>query len=223
MTEAEIEAVVRRSEGLVKETASQMLEAGLPMEFEDVAQLLRIKVWKAAQRFDQRRADEGEFFHQAIDRYGRTPIERFIFGCVLNMRKDIEKKPRHYLSSIDELRDLQVKHGLDAGQRDRFDARYLSTDHEQVFGEVEDDLPLPSSLTKLERQVVELRLEGLMLFEIDRALSLSRAQRERVMRSIREKLADWKPESPPAPRSAPMRPLPGADPQRSRARAAQAV
>lgn len=199
-------------EGLVKETASQIVAVGVQLEFDDVAQLLRMKAWKAVNAFDAERAAKSK--HLSRDRHGRSAQDRFVFMCLLNMRKQIEALARRYNVSIDELRET-------AG--DTFDGRYLSVDHEQVFGEVEEsDLPLPSTLTEIERQVVQLRLRGRLLLEIDRELSLSRAQRQRLMESIRLKCADWAP-SAPQPRSAPMRPLPAVGTPATRPRLARAA
>ncbi len=220
---------IEHYEGLVTETASQIVACGVELEFDDVRQLLRIKAWRALLMFDTQRAAESKHLSHARDRYGRTPRERYVFICVANMRKDIEKRPRRYLASIDDLRDDAAHQGRTAvsetGMRaDRFDARYLSTDHEQVYGPVEDEeIKLPSTMTRLERRVIKLRLKGRLLFEIDQELSLSRAQREKVMRSVREKLADWQPATAPEPRSAPMLPLPRAEQRSTPARASQAA
>jgi hypothetical protein len=218
--EQEIEAAVRHSEGLVKETANQIVERGVELDFEDIAQLLRIKVWHAACKFSEERAAASPRLGKPRDKHGRTPLERFIFTCVANLRKDIEKRPRHHISSIDEIRDRCLSSPtLDAPNlADWFDLRYLSVDHEQVFGAVEDDAEhlLPSTLTHSERQVALLRLNGKMLMEIDRELGLSRAQREELMRSIQAKVADWHPSAEPT--RGPTLPLPGAEPRQAHAR-----
>lgn len=174
MTEREIERTLARFEGLVHETARQIVARGVEMDPEDVAQLLRLKVWKAIVAFD------------ATHRRG-LPLRRFVFMCLQDMRKDLEKRPRRYTASIDEIRDRRYGNS-EAAVADWFDSRYLSVEAEQVFAEVEDIAELPADLTDTERQLVALRLEGRMLLDIDRELGLSRAQRERVMRELREKL-----------------------------------
>lgn len=207
MTQAEIEQALVQFEGLVKETANQILLAGVELEYEDVCQLLRIKVWQAVCKFNAKKSSH----MKARDRHGRTPLERYVFGCLLNRRKDIEKRPRRFSSSIEELR----------GEDYYFDHRYMSVDDEQLFAEAEDDPSLPSTLTEVERQVVTLRLDGRLFAQIDRELGLSRAQRERVMESVRLKLADWRPSS--VPRSAPTPPLPRALPRAAPAPASLAA
>lgn len=212
MTQAEIEQSLAQFEGLVFETARQTYESGVEMEFEDLRQLFRIKAWHATQKFcETRRAYTGQSG-------GRTALERYVFGCLRNLRRDIEKRTRRYDDSIDELRDATA----DCGES--FDAKYLSVEHDDVYGEVEEQpFELPSTLTRVERSLVVLKMEGTLLMEIDRRLGLSRAQRERVLASVREKLADWDPHPAVAQRSAPMRPLPDAEPQRARVRAALAA
>lgn len=219
MTEAEIEAVLPSFEGLVKTTAALIEAGGVELDFDDIAQLVRIKVWHAVCKFSAQRAAESEHLCQDRDKHGRTPLQRFVFTCVANLRKDIEKRPRRYHSSVDEIRDRSF--GPVEGSAtlaDWFDLRYLSVEHEQVFWDVEDESPeLPTTLTSEERLVVELRCNGRLFTEIDRELGLSRAQREEVMRSVRGKLADWRPSATPA--RAPMRPLPGVEPRPARVRA----
>lgn len=180
MTQRELERTLLRFEGLIHETARQIVAGGVEMEFDDVRQRLRIKVWRAVVRWDE------------THRRG-LPLRRFVFCCVANERKDIEKRPRRFTASIDGIRERPPVESTTAAA-DWFDARYLSVDAEQVFAEVDEaGFELPSTLTPIERRVVELRIEGLMLREIDGELGLSRAQRESVMRSLRAKLADWRP------------------------------
>jgi hypothetical protein len=171
----QVERELLQFEGLIAETARQIVAAGVELEIEDVRQLLRVKAWRAIAAYDARRDMR---LHS---------LRRFVFGCLYNLRKDIEKRPRRHDQSIEEQRAL-----TDRG--DRFDARYLSIDADSVYFEVEEeDVRLPSTLTAIERYVVALRLQGLLLVEIDRVTGLSRPERERVMRSVREKLADWAP------------------------------
>lgn len=183
----DIDARLAQFEGLIAETARQIVARGVELELDDVAQLLRVKAWRALIAHDTGRG---------------LSQRRFVFGCVYNMRKDIEKRPRRHNASVDQLRAFDVYVREDAhgsASADRFDARYLCVDAEQVYGTVEDDdLILPSTLTAIERRVIALRLDGRLLIEIDADLGFSRAQRERIMRSIRTKLADWAPTPEPA-------------------------
>lgn len=201
MTSQEVERLLPQFEGLVFETARQIVAQGVELEFDDVRQLLRMKIWRAIERHD-------------TDHVKRMSLPRFVFMCVTNLRKDLEtRRPRRYNSSIEAIRDRRLvgEAGEGGTLADWFDGRYLSTDADQVYFEVEDEpVRLPSTLDATERTLIALRLEGRPLYEIERTLGLSRAQRERALHSIREKLADWQP-SPP--RGAPMRPLPDAQPR----------
>lgn len=200
----ELNVQVAQFEGLVYSTARLIIEQGVELEFEDVRQLLRIKVLYAVRRYSK-------------DRSGLS-LQRFVFGAVRNVRKDIELRPRRFLRSIEDLRDDAHHRGssapADTGERaERFDAQYLSIDAERVYFEIEDEAPCwMSRLTKCERAIVKLRSDGLRLDEIDHALGLEPGLAQTAMRSVREKLADWRP-SAPEPRSAPMRPLPAAGPR----------
>jgi hypothetical protein len=181
-----------------------------------------VKVWHAVQHFSEDRAAAGKTMHLARDRRGRTPLERFVYGCLFNLRLDIEKRPRRYVLSIDEFRDAiaNFEDGDSNDEaRDWFDGRYLSVEAEEVYASVEEEAEptLPSTLTPLERQVVMLRFHGVLLKQVDLELGLSRARREDVMRSIHEKLADWRPTAKP-PR-APTPPLPAAAARQTDARA----
>lgn len=194
MNPAEIERLLPRFEGLVFETARQIVMGGVELEFDDVKQLLRIKVWRAIQA------------HDAEHQRG-LPLRRYVFMCLTNLRKDLEKRPRRYNSSIDEIRKRALD-GCDEGGdaiSDWFDFRYLSIDAEQVYGPVEDELHLPCTLDAAERRLITLTMQGRPARQIEDELGLSCAQRKLAMRTVREKLADWQ---PTRPRAAPTPPLP---------------
>jgi DNA-directed RNA polymerase specialized sigma24 family protein len=176
----EVEAALPQFDGLIRETARQIVAAGVEIEYDDVAQLLRIKVWQTIERYDST--------HGA-----HLPLRRFVFGCLYNLRRDIEKRPRRYNHSVEHERSKGDDfHG---GQAEAFDLKYLSLNAEDAYVEVEDEpVVLPSTLTATERRVVALRLAGLSLGEVDQAIGLSRFQRAQVMASIRVKLADWAPD-----------------------------
>lgn len=198
--QASIEATLAQFEGLVLETARQIVSSGVELEFEDIAQLLRIKVWRAVVAYDS-----------AHER--RLPLRNFVFGCLYNMRKDILKRPRRYNASVEaaRARPAGITEG-GAGWADVFDGRYLSIDAEVVYAEVEcEEIVLPCTLTAIERRVIALRMAGRLLIEIDAELGLSRSQREAVMVSVRAKLADWAP-SVPSQRCVPTPPLPHVSP-----------
>lgn len=173
---------VRRYEGLIRATARR-IEAYVELDFDDIEQRLRIKVWRALLSYDPRRS--------------RLPEDRYVVSCVFNEKKDILNLRRRGDIGIDALMNAarREEEGV-FGRRsaDSFEAQYLATTAEQVFGCVEDDdLRLPSTLTELELEIVLLLYTERYQTEVAVALGLSKGEIERAMRSIRVKLADWRP------------------------------
>jgi RNA polymerase sigma factor (sigma-70 family) len=171
-------------EGLVRSTAA-IYAPMVETEYEDICQRLRIKAWRALQVFDPARS--------------RMTVERYVFMCVKNECKDIVKKVRRGDVYIE---DQGARGGTveDTKPLDVFEARYLCIEHEQVFGLVDEGLPLiPSTLSGAERHIVVLLYRDHSQAEVARALGLRRNQMEKTMRSIREKMADWQPTSAEAP------------------------
>lgn len=164
-------------EGLIFTTAS-MYAPQVEEEFDDICQLLRMKAWRALELFDPARS--------------KMPVERYVFMCIKNRCKDLVTKHRRGEVYIEDQRWAD-------GDLDPFEARYLSADHDQTFGIVDAGLPLvPSTLTGIERQVVVLLYRDRTQAEIARTMGLRRSEMERTMRSIRAKMADWKPGVTPA-------------------------
>lgn len=163
-------------EGLIYKTAS-MYAPYVEDEFDDICQLLRMKVWRALELYDASRS--------------RMPVERYVFMCVKNRCKDLVTKQRRGEVYVED----QRRSGADTdGTLDWFESRYLSADHEQTFGGVDDGAPLiPSTLDSIERHVLVLLYRDHTQAETARALGLRRSEMERTMRSIRAKMADWRP------------------------------
>lgn len=218
LTQREVEALLPKFEGLVKETARLIVSDGVEMDYDDVCQALRVKVWQAVLKFSEERAAASQHLSHAKDKRGRTPLERFVYGAVRNLRFDLERRHvRRYNKSIDEIRERRGD--SEDGKADEwFDGRFLSVDADEVYREVFEPMEpdLPPDLTEVERQVVLLTYRGELCRDIDRALGLSRAQRQRVLESAREKLARRPGEQP---RHAPTPPLPVAVRQLPAARA----
>lgn len=204
-----MEQAIRNYEGLIFTTTILIKRAGVEMDIDDIRALLRIKVWRTLVAFDDKHAS-------GLKR------DNFVNGCLMNFKKDLLKRPRRYEQSIEELRSRRS--GVTAGDTQElgewFDARFLTVSEEEAYGGVDgDDLSLPSTLDAQERQVVALLYGGATMREVDLALGLSRAHRERIVRSIRARLADWRPsrEHVPTP------PLPLVELHVPRARDAQSV
>lgn len=172
-------------EGLIFTTAG-MYAPRVEEEFDDICQLLRMKVWRALELYDPARS--------------RMPVERYVFMCVKNRCKDLVTKHRRGDVYIEDQRRSGTGVGTgpggvgDAGTLDVFEAQYLAADHEQVFGGVDAGTPLiPSTLTGREREVIVLLYRDHSQAEVVRILGLRRSEMERIMRAIRDKMADWKP------------------------------
>lgn len=192
--EAHDPAVLDSFEGLIFRTA---IELGKPhpqhgpavqMEREDVQQILRIKLYRALLSFSP----------EKIRKRGETVAnarKRFVFMCLTDQSKDLRKRKRLTEDSLEGLAPADMDGATSGVQsRDRFELRYLSSSHDEVYGTVEDDvLVLPATLSELERRVVAGLMGDYKQAEVARQLGLEKREMEKVMRSIRLKLADWKP------------------------------
>jgi RNA polymerase sigma factor (sigma-70 family) len=175
MRDERLNTDVRRYEGLVRATANRIAPF-VEMSVEDVEQRLRIKVWRALSTFNPS--------------HGRAE-DQYVLSCVFNEKKDILALRRRGEGSLDALitpEDRKRNRG------DAFEEQYLSVAADQVYASVEeDDLCLPSTLTRDELQVVIRLYAQRYQTEIALELGLSKGEMEKAMRSIRQKLADWRP------------------------------
>lgn len=162
-------------EGLIFTTASLIAQAGVEVEFQDVQQILRIKAWKAVRAFDPQRSR------------GLT-LDRYVFMCVFDERKTIEKKKRHYEAHIEDFVIPGDSEGQGAGLSDSFTERYLCQDEDDAFGDVLDEVTLPSAITDEERWVLVLMYRDYKQVEIAAALAVPKREIERRVRSLRQKL-----------------------------------
>lgn len=155
-------------EGLCRKTAS-LYTSRSQEGYEDLCQILRLKAWRALQAYDPAKSS--------------LPVERYVFMCVRNQCKDIVNKRWREESFIEDL-----------GEGDAFDERYLAADHDQTFGEIEEDVPLiPSTLTLPERRLVALLFDGYSSAEVARKLGVARKDCTALLASVQEKMRDWKP------------------------------
>lgn len=174
------DAELRHYEGLIFATA-QLTAPLVEEDFDDVQQMFRIKAWRAVCAYDPARS--------------RMSRDRYVFMVLKNLQKDIIKKKRRGDVSIEGLTARETESG-ELDTRDSFDERYLSSTEEAVYREVIEGLPLiPSTLSDLERRVLCLLYSDYKQSEVGRALSLEKRDVERCVRSIRMKMADWRPSS----------------------------
>lgn len=176
------EQQLARFEGLIFKTAQLTVGAGVELEFEDVQQLLRVKAWKAVRDYSPERA------------HGLT-LERYVFMCVFDQRKTIENKKKRYECHIEDAAPA----GGDEELIDAFHERYLSVDHQDVYGDIDDELPfLPNTLVTRERWVLTLLMRNYRQVEIAEALQITKRDVENAVRQLRSKLGDWRPAAPAA-------------------------
>jgi RNA polymerase sigma factor (sigma-70 family) len=183
--------LLRHYEGLVYKTA--LLTAPLVEEdFDDVVQLLRIKVWKALIAWDPARAPK------LVARVGLDKArDRSVFAWLKNYQRDLIKKLRRGEVSLDGLSFRDQETGERIELYDGFGSTATTAD--EVYGHVEADLPLiPSTLTPLELRVVCLLYADYRQSEVAVHLAVPKREVERLVRSIRLKMADWQPPSTPA-------------------------
>lgn len=132
-------------------------------DYEDIVSIFRIKVWRALEAFDPARS--------------RMPIESYVFGCVKNQGKDLLRRKRRQEVAVADVAEFP-----------------LALSEECVYGEVRQQPPvIPSTLTAVERAVLVCLYAGRSQREAASELVLKRSEMERVMRSIRVKMADWRP------------------------------
>lgn len=165
-------------EGLIHKTASMYVRL-VDDDFDDIVSILRVKVWKALSAYDPAKVKT-------------QTIEKYVFMCVRNQCKDLIRKKR---------RPEVLMHDLVPADGDAPESwmHQLATDHEQEYGGVEqEELLVPSTLSELERRIVAWLYLDRTHKEVAGLLGLTRAEMERAVRTIRQKMADWRPSERPA-------------------------
>ena len=193
--------LLRHYEGLVYKTA--LLTAPLVEEdFDDVVQLLRIKVWRVLIAWDPARAPK------LVARVGLDEArDRSVFAWLKNYQRDLIKKKRRGEVSLDScpIRDEET-----GEERRRFEHIYALGFEDNGYERVEVGPPLiPSTLTGPERRVVCLLYSEYRQSEVALYLGLPKREVERLVRSIRTKMADWAPPASSSPAIAPVGPCRG--------------
>lgn len=173
--------VLQHFEGLVRKTAARYVGI-IEDDFEDICQVLRLKVWRALLSFDPKRS--------------RLSRDAYVFGCVRNQVKDLLKRPHRNWLFIEDLTKFEGRGPTDISCdfSQRFEQRYLQVREDEVFGEIDEDDPLiPSTLTKNERKVLVCMYLDYSQANTALRLGLSRKEVATSIATIREKMADWHP------------------------------
>ncbi len=178
-------------EGLVRTTAS-LCAPFVEEDFDDICQFLRYKVWKALESFNPDKLRVRVTGSSAI----ATARDKYVYSCVQNGKKDVLKKKRHGILFIEDLapvEDSDARGGHHTLSRSYFEERYLVVDN--PFAHLEQELPtIPSTLTEREKAVILLLYLDFKPAEIAMRTGVARKDITTMLKSIREKMADWQPE-----------------------------
>lgn len=179
-------------EGLVRTTASLCVPY-VEEDFDDICQFLRFKVWLALKSFEPRKLRVKVHQRREIN----VARDKYVYSCVQNGKKDVLKKKRHGILFIDDIAPLSTTDG-DVGRsahtmtRSSFEQHYMSL--EDAFGHIERELPtIPSTLSGSEKAVLLLLYLDFKPAEIALRRGLERKEITSLVKSIREKMADWNP------------------------------
>lgn len=165
---------VERYEGLIF-THAMRIVGDVDDDLDDIRQFYRIKAWKALNAFDHERWPAG------VDNGRWSACDRFVFHCLKKAEIDMLRRRRRQEVSLD---------AVDPGERSH------SIDAEVVYAQVEAGRPLlPSTLSGLELRAVVLLYRGYRQTEAARRLGIDARAMKRTVRSIRDKMADWKPDA----------------------------
>jgi RNA polymerase sigma factor (sigma-70 family) len=170
-----VESTVHDYEGLVRCTAAKYY-LRLGMEFEDLAQELRLKCWRAKERYDPSRSKQTE--------------KAFVFSCMTNFIVDLTRQSiRRKNGNLTEVPMPGDSEDLGVG---------ASCAHDEVYGGVDSsDFQMPSTVSQRERVLIFLLTLGYSQTEVARMMELELKDVERSVRKLRAKLADWRPSSTP--------------------------
>lgn len=188
--------LLKHYEGLVYKTA--LLTAPLVEEdFDDVVQLLRIKVWRVLIAWDPARAPK------LVARVGLDQArDRSVFAWLKNYQRDLIKKKRRHEVSLDTSASSSVflDEYTDEVRRTTLPMGGAFGSEDSGYDHIESGPPLiPSTLTQIELRVVCLLYSDYRQSEVALYLELPKRDVERHVRSIRNKMADWAPPSSSAP------------------------
>lgn len=151
------------------------------MDEDDFAQELRIKIWRAREKFDPSRS--------------RMTEKSFVFALMFNRVKDLLRYKKDQQLLIEDLAPAATTSSGEAPTRDRFENRYFSSPHEEVFKDAEDSVAIPAGLSPFQEQVLFLLYLDYTQKEIAPYLDVPLHRVKEAARLIREKLEAWRPET----------------------------
>lgn len=172
-------------EGLVRTTA-RMFASQVKREEDDLAQELRVRVWRALVSYDPDKS--------------RLSRERYVFQAVTNKIKDYKRDAAREVRRRDDagLTFLYIEDTFTDGTTEtateRFASLYYHTTRDEVYGEIEEGrFVLPATITERETFVLLMLMMQHSKTEIVVRLGLTREEVDDVIVSLRDKLRDWQP------------------------------
>lgn len=169
-------------EGLVISTARKYAKR-VGREEDDMAQELRVRVWRAIETYDRSRC--------------RTSLRNYVFSVITNKVKDYKRDASREAERL-ELYGLSFLHIEDMCRRgdwvaqEVFEGLYHFVDRDEVFGHIDGDtFVVPESISPPEAKVLVLLAFEMTRTEIALRLGLTRAALAEVIDSLRSKLTDW--------------------------------
>lgn len=181
-------------EGLVHATARKFAPQ-LRREEEDLAQELRIVIWRAVTKHSTKRST--------------MTLERYVFMCMTNRLKDFKRDAAREARRREDngLSFLHIEDLCMSGEegtpfgtptQENFDGRYNFIGREEVYRRVEEGLfVLPAGVTELEANVLVLLMMEVTEREIVLRLGVVRSEVKACIEALREKFADWRPSQRP--------------------------
>lgn len=170
-------------EGLILSTA-RMYATQVRWDEDDMAQELRVKVWRALKRYDPTRSS--------------VPLRNYVYGAIANRVKDFKRDAarevnRQHRNGV-SFCHLEAFDNRDGYDREEPLARFHSVDHYAVYGSIDEGtLTLPATLGDHEIKVLLLLMMEWSKPEIALRLAVSISQIHTIVGSLRRKLADWEP------------------------------
>lgn len=166
-----------------------MFAAQVRREEEDLAQELRVRVWRAVATYDATKSP--------------LSLERYVFQAVTNKIKDFKRDAAREVKRREDdgmtllhIEDVRLGWQSRHDQQEAFDGVFHFATHEQVYGDIDEgSFALPATVTAREADVLVLLMMGLNRRQAAEHLTLERADVERDVLSLRDKLADWKPDN----------------------------
>jgi DNA-directed RNA polymerase specialized sigma24 family protein len=180
---------LRAFEGLVFSTA-RMFAAQVGREEEDLAQELRVRVWRAIATYDPARSTQS--------------LERYVFSAVANKIKDfkrdrareVERQRANGLTFL-HIEDMVLDRRSGSqrrSQQEAFDGLFYYATRDEVYGHVDEGLlTLPNTVTEREAEVTVLLMLGVTRIGVVQRLGPGPPDVDACVRSLRRKMADWKP------------------------------